>query len=199
MMNVIEKIKTAETKNERVELLKALIKKREEPRHPVDLEADMLMERIKKWGERYDGYDLNPEFQRGHVWSKLDQQKYIEALMRGVLPRQAKTITLNICGWQGEPITGDMPQGLVCIDGLQRLTAIEAFKNKEITIFGGVDIDDLADTSFALDNHYIHVAIYDYQNYKDVLDLYIDMNDTGVAHTQEEIERVKLIRQKVAE
>ncbi len=80
-------------------MLKTVIKKREEPRHPVDIEADMLMERIKKWGERYNGYELNPEFQRGHVWTKLDQQKYIEALMRGVLPRQAKTITLNICGW----------------------------------------------------------------------------------------------------
>lgn len=198
MMNIIEKIKTAESKKDRVALLKELIKKRETPRHNVDIEADNVMERIKKWGERYNGYELNLEFQRGHVWTKQDQQKYIEALLRDVLPRQAKTITLNICGWQGEEPTGDMPKGVVCIDGLQHLTAIEAFKNKEFTIFGGIDINDLTDTSFALDNHYLHIAVYDHQQYKDVLDLYIDMNDSGVAHTQEEIERVKLIRQKIA-
>ncbi|MCP0917882.1 DUF262 domain-containing protein [Acinetobacter indicus] len=199
MNNLIEKIKTAATKKERVELLKTLIKKRDEPRHPVDVEADTLMDRIGKWRSRYGSFDLNPEFQRGHVWTTLDQQKYIEALLRGTLPRQAKTITLNICGWHGVEPTGDLPKGGLCIDGLQRITALEAFKNKQITVFGGLDVDDLADTSFAIEEQLIHIAIYDYQQYKDVLDLYIDMNDSGVAHTQEEIERVKLIRQKVAE
>lgn len=199
MNNLVEQIKGAHDKSTRVALLKTLIKKRDEPRHPVDIDADQVMTRIKKWGSRYNGYDLNPEFQRGHVWEKTNQQKYIESLLRGTLPRQAKTITLNICGFHGEEAKGDLPIQVLCIDGLQRITALDAFCNKEFTIFDGLDADDLKDTSFDLSNNFIHIAIYDYQYYKDILDLYIDMNDGGIAHTKEEIDRVKLIREKIVD
>lgn len=138
-------------------------------------------ERIKN-----DGLQLNPKFQRGHVWTEDQQVKWLEFFLRG--GKTSRVIYLNKPDWHGS-----VPEGayndFVCVDGLQRLTAIRRFINGEITVFGSY-IHEFED-EMSLINDTIKVNINDLKSEKEVLQWYVDMNTGGTPHTNEEIERVK--------
>lgn len=74
----------------------------------------------------------------------------------------------------------------VCVDGLQRLSAIIAFLNNEIPAFDILYKDFEGNTSVS-----ISVRINDLKTRKEVLQWYIDLNTGGTIHTEEEIEKVK--------
>ena len=83
----------------------------------------------------------------------------------------------------------------VCVDGLQRLTAICRFANNEIKVFGSYfnEYTDLA----MLNSHTIKLNVNDLKTERAVLQWYIDMNVGGTPHTTEEIERVKQMIKKL--
>lgn len=127
-----------------------------------------------------DGLQLNPDFQRGHVWTEEQQIKYVEYLLKG--GRSARTIYFNHPEWMGN-FEGDF----VCVDGLQRITAVLRFLNNEITVFGYY-YKDFEDKPFWVD---LIININNLKTRKEVLQWYIEFNSGGTVHTEEEINRVK--------
>lgn len=131
------------------------------------------------------GLILNPEFQRGHVWTEEQQERYIEYVLRG--GTSGKEIYFNKPSWHCKAKTDY--DDFVCVDGLQRITAIMRFQVNEIKAFG------LHYNEFEGDPREIttRLSIYinDLQYEKDVLQWYIEMNEGGTPHTKEEIQRVK--------
>lgn len=127
---------------------------------------------------------LCPDFQRGHVWTKKQQIAYVEYILRG--GKSARVIYFNCPHWQG----GYMPKEgeFVCVDGLQRLTAVLAFLHNEIPAFGCYykDYEDglpiMTDFSF---------NVNELNTRAEVLQWYIEMNSGGTPHTNGGIERVK--------
>lgn len=77
----------------------------------------------------------------------------------------------------------------VCVDGLQRLTAIRRFMNGEIPVFGSY-INEFED-KMGIARDSIKVNINNLKSEKEVLQWYIDMNAGGTPHTSAEIQRVK--------
>lgn len=75
------------------------------------------------------GLQLNPDFQRGNVWLEQQQIAYIEYLIKG--GKSARIIYFNHPNWMGS-FKGEF----VCVDGLQRLTAIQKFMKNELPVFG---------------------------------------------------------------
>jgi uncharacterized protein with ParB-like and HNH nuclease domain len=73
-------------------------------------------------------FELNPDFQRGYVWTEQQQINYLEWIFRGGL--SGRDIYFNHPKWMGS-FKADM----VCMDGLQRLTACIKFLNNEVPIF----------------------------------------------------------------
>lgn len=128
-----------------------------------------------------EGLQLNPDFQRGHVWTESQQISYIEYLLRG--GRAARTIYLNHPGWMST-FEGEF----VCVDGLQRLTACLRFLRNEIKVFGYYlnEYEDRLPTTLI-----ITININNLQTRKEVLQWYLDMNTGGTVHTDEEITKVK--------
>ena len=127
---------------------------------------------------------MNPDFQRGNVWTRKQQIAYIEFLLRGGI--NGRDIYFNNPTMHGEPVDGYVD--FVCVDGLQRITAIRKFINDEIKVFrhkysefeGHLDITNS-----------VRIHINSLKTKADVLTWYIEMNDGGTVHTQNEIERVK--------
>ena len=76
----------------------------------------------------------------------------------------------------------------VCVDGLQRLTAIRRFVKNEITAFSTY-YKDYKGSVRILGN--IKINVNDLKTKKEVLNWYVEMNDGGVVHTKEEIDKVK--------
>jgi uncharacterized protein with ParB-like and HNH nuclease domain len=134
------------------------------------------------------GLQLNPDFQRGHVWTEEQQIKYIEHLLKG--GRTANVIYFNHPNWMGS-WKGDF----VCVDGLQRTTAIQRFMNNEIPVFG-IYLDEFEDKDYMLRSIEIIVNVNNLKTRKEVLQWYIEFNSAGTIHTEEEINRVKLLLEK---
>lgn len=81
------------------------------------------------------GLQLNPEFQRGHVWTEEQQIAWLEYHLRG--GKSGNTIYLNNPFWSSyrEPKQNEYSD-YVCVDGLQRITAAQRFVHNEIKVFG---------------------------------------------------------------
>ena len=78
------------------------------------------------------GLQLNPEFQRGHVWTEKQQIAYIEYFLRG--GKSGTIIYLNKPDWNTSIAVGEYNE-FTCVDGLQRITAFGKFVNNEIKVF----------------------------------------------------------------
>ena len=155
---------------------------------------DYPLSYFEKWlkeEEEEAGLQLNPDFQRGHVWTEAQQIAYIEFLLRGGKTR--RDVYLNNPEWHHERPESDY-KDYVCVDGLQRITAITRFIQNEIPAFGTLykDFED----KLPLINDTIRVHVNDLPTKRDVLQWYIEMNESGTPHSAAEIERVKRLMDK---
>ena len=132
------------------------------------------------------GLDLDPDFQRGHVWDRNKQVAYIEFVLRG--GRSSRELLFNCAGWnQGNegPVT--------IVDGKQRLEAVRSFIRDEFRVF-----DHLAsefDKSILRRADFVF-SVNDLPNRIDVLQWYLELNSGGVVHTDDELERVRGLLQE---
>lgn len=126
--------------------------------------------------------DLNPDFQREHVWTKEQQIAYIEFKLAG--GHGANEIIFNCAGWHS-----DYRGPFVLVDGKQRVTTVLDFLDNKIPAYG-IFYKDFEDKLHSLYPNFIFF-INDLANYKDVLKWYVQLNSGGTPHTQTEIEKVK--------
>ncbi|WOE40724.1 DUF262 domain-containing protein [Acinetobacter chinensis] len=135
------------------------------------------------------GIDFNPDFQRGHVWTEQQQIHYLENVLRRIVDESGLTIRFNNPVWSDTEITGDLPEQTVCIDGLQRITAIRKFIKGELNVFG-IKHDELPIRVILRDLRIV-IQLYEFKNKKDLLQFYLDLNSGGTAHTEVELNRVR--------
>ena len=150
-------------------------------RYAVDVGWDY----IQDWIDEHN-LEMNPDFQRAHVWTKRQQIAYVEYIMRH--GTSGKNIFLNQPGWcSGQRGT------LVVVDGKQRLTAALAFMNNEIKAFGSYkkefDLIDRLTCSFRFN-------IADLETKAEVLQWYLDFNSGGTQHTDAELHKVRQLLRK---
>lgn len=154
--------------------------------YQVNMSLEFLVDQIDVW-IREEGLQLNPDFQRGHVWTEEQQSKYIEYVLRG--GKSGKILYFNNPSWHRRKREGY--NEFVCVDGLQRITAIQRFLNNEIRAFGQLYSEFGGTTDFV--RHDMLVNVNDLQTKREVLQWYIEMNSGGTPHTEAEIERVKML------
>ena len=123
--------------------------------------------------------ELEPPFQRSHVWTKEEQISFVEYGLKGGL--SGRNVYLNARRWG----TGE-PYPLVLVDGLQRITAVLAFLNDEIPAFGTLR------SEYEDDMHYTSPCfewfVNDLPSMHMVVDWYVELNSTGRPHTVAEID-----------
>lgn len=134
---------------------------------------------------REDGLQLEPVFQRGHVWTEIQQVRYIEYILRG--GKTGRDFYFNNPMWSSFKEAGDM--GFVCVDGLQRLTALKRFMNNEIRAFGLLCKEYEDGPRYIGGKFTLHVN--DLKTQEEVLQWYLDMNSGGTPHAEEELLRVR--------
>lgn len=141
-------------------------------------------------------FELEPDFQRGHVWTLEQRTRYMESFIRAAA---ARTIMFNCPGWNREGGAGDInSHTFQCIDGLQRLTAIRRFMADEVPVFDGLVASMLEGTPFDPVRMRIQVAIYEFRWRADLLQFYLDHNSGGTVHPKSELDRVRLLQSEAA-
>lgn len=153
--------------------------------YQVDMPFEYLVQTIDKWVKE-DGLQLEPDFQRGHVWTERQQIEFIKFVLRG--GKTGRILYFNNPSWHRCVNDGEY-NDFVCVDGLQRITAIRRFLNDEIEVFGQKYSEFGSRTDFV--RHSMKVNVNDLKTKKDVLQWYIEMNAGGTPHTEQEIERIK--------
>lgn len=145
---------------------------------------------LKDWvaDEQNEGLELNPDFQRGHVWTREQEIAYIEFLLRG--GRTGRDLYFNKPSWNN-PVPDGAYDDFVCVDGLQRITAILGFLDNEFPVFGSY-YREFEDRMSIMNTVRVHVN--DLKTKKDVLTWYIEMNAGGTPHSKEEIDHVTALR-----
>ena len=146
-----------------------------------DYDITRVVEQIEDWNKEF-GVNLEPDFQRGHVWSEKQQIAWLEFLLKG--GKTSRILYFNNPNWGKYDGKDDM----VCVDGLQRFTAIKRFVNNEIKVFGHY-FNEYEDSVRLVSG--IKINVNNLQTRKEVLQWYIDFNSGGTIHTTEEIDRVK--------
>ena len=149
---------------------------------------------LERWIEdcaRDFGIVLEPDFQRGHVWTREQQCAYIEFMLRG--GRSSNELRFNCEDW----MTGDMKEPIVIVDGLQRVTAVREFLADGITAFG----HRLSEYEGRLDpiRYRFHVLINNLPTRREVLRWYLEINAGGTPHSAEEIGRVQALLEQARE
>lgn len=147
----------------------------------------MLPWAIEKYRDEEPSLNMNPDFQRAHVWTPEQQTRYIEFILRG--GNSSKDFYFNCPGWMG-----DWKGPFELVDGKQRLEACLGFMSGKVPIFDGLRIQDFDDKPFSV-NLCFHIN--DLKTRREVLQWYLDINAGGIAHTQNELEKVReLLRQE---
>lgn len=162
-------------------------------RYAIDQSLDYLVKFIQTEVDEY-GLVLNPDFQRGHVWTEQQQIAYIKFLLRN--GQTGRDLYFNNPSWHTEVPPGAY-NDYVCVDGLQRITAIQRFVNNEIQVFGSY-FREFTDKRH-INMNTVRVHINDLSTRDEVLTWYIEMNDGGTPHSKQEIERVKAMLSKTKE
>lgn len=155
--------------------------------YEIDVPIGFIKSQIKEYKETY-GLEMNPDFQRGNVWTREQQIAFLEYFFKG--GKSALVIYFNHPDFgKGMAKDSDLKH-MVLVDGLQRLTSLIGFIDNEIPIFGDNYFKDFEDrprdTSYRL-----KFNVNDLQYRKEVLKWYIDMNNGGTVHSSQEINRVQ--------
>lgn len=145
---------------------------------------------LREWLNESD-VNLDPDYQRGHVWTEQQQTKFIEYILKS---GSAQTqLQWNNPFWNSlsqQSRISDISDKLEIVDGKQRLTAILRFLDGEITAFGRHH-DQFRGTSFDPNRFKIEMNIHCIDNRKDLLQFYLDLNSCGVVHSNEELIRIQ--------
>lgn len=151
--------------------------------HSIDVGLGSLESTLEHY-QKDMGLDMDPDFQRGHVWTREQQIAFVEFFLRdGVTGRNIYT---NCIGWYGAA----MPGPYVLVDGKQRLTALLAWIHGEFPVFGSIMRSDVRLT---IGRNTLKWHINDLETREEVLAWYCALNEGGVIHTKEEIARVKAL------
>ncbi|NCI19748.1 DUF262 domain-containing protein [Clostridium botulinum] len=154
--------------------------------YEVNIGLKYLESTLKDYEEDY-GLELNPDFQRGAVWTEEQQVAYVEFFLRG--GKTARVIYFNCPSFDRNTSENNSP--MVCVDGLQRLTALRKFLNNELKVFGSY-LNDFEDKEIMLRSiGQLRFNVNNLKTRKEVLQWYLDFNTGGTVHSQEEINRVK--------
>jgi hypothetical protein len=137
---------------------------------------------------RETGLDMDPDFQRGHVWTEDKQVAYCEYVLRGGMG--AKELFFNHPNWRAS-YDGEA----VLVDGKQRLEAVRRFMFDEIKVFGHFK-KEYSDRIDILRGRF-SVNINNLQTTAEVYQWYLDLNDGGVVHTKEELDKVRALMANV--
>lgn len=147
--------------------------------------ADIPWSDLLRSLDRYlaQGLDIDPDFQRAHVWDDAKRSRYVEYVLRG--GASGYDIYTNCPGWSA----GDQRSDFVLVDGKQRLEAACKFLRNELRVFGHL-FDEYTDR-LPLAGARFRWHVNDLATRQEVLQWYLDLNAGGVVHTPAELDRVR--------
>ena len=99
----------------------------------VDIGWDYLESQIESHSQPGYNLDLNPDYQRAHVWTRAQQVAYVEYQLQG--GEVGRELTFNHTKWDEAADDGIY----TIVDGKQRLEAVRSFMRDGFAVFAQLD------------------------------------------------------------
>jgi ribosome modulation factor len=151
--------------------------------YEVDVGWAYLERMLENWDETASGHgglNMDPDYQRQHVWTREQQVAYVEYVLAG--GEVGRNITWNSPDWMR-----GFQRPTELVDGKQRLEAVRSFLRGEFEAYGmTAGPDDRFDIHCGFKFRVCTMA-----SREDVLRLYLNINAGGTPHTAAEIDRVR--------
>jgi hypothetical protein len=128
------------------------------------------------------GLDLDPDFQRAHVWTEKQQISYCEYILRN--GSSGRELYFNCTGW-GDDFAGPF----VIVDGKQRLQAVRRFMGGTIPVFGSFIGEYVNRPNMLVARFSWNIAAL--KTKREVLEWYLNFNSGGTIHTEDELQKVR--------
>lgn len=166
------------------------IKKFPHAAYRVDVGWNYLEEYVCDSINNY-GLELDPDFQRVHVWDDAQRTKYVEYILQG--GTSGRELYFNCPQWS----RGIRRGPYVIVDGKQRLQAVRLFLDNKVSAFGHLfcEYDDHIDMVIAR----FSWNIAELETRAEVLQWYLNFNAGGAVHTEYELARVRELLKKETE
>lgn len=183
--------------------------------YETNMPLSLLENKIVEWIDDKDlPLVLNPDFQRGHVWTKEQQIAFVEFFLRGGMT--GRVLYFNYPNWgHFTPIPKGQYSEFIIVDGLQRLTALRKFVRGEIPAFGHYHNNSSlceVNTAYTGDHPYfsdrirmcrasdnLKINVNNLKTRAEVLQWYLDFNVGGTPHSKKEINKVKKLLEEEKE
>lgn len=141
---------------------------------------------LEEWLDGHKGatsytIELNPDYQRGYVWSQEQKEKYIEYRLKGGF--SGKDIYWNCPNWMHFHKVKNAKLELV--DGKQRIDAVIGFMNDEVKAFGKFKSEFEDKMPFTIDFVF---HINNLVNRREVIEWYLGLNRGGSVHTEKDLQ-----------
>lgn len=148
--------------------------------YQIDAEWGYIEKLLEDWSEP-PGLDLNPDFQRAHVWTIEQQIVYVEYVLQG--GEVGRNIIFNHDGKDHE--WGHIQ----LVDGKQRLESVRMFMRNELPVFGQL----YSEFTGRMRRHQnsFKFKVCNLQSRGEILHLYLNINAGGTPHTQAELDGVR--------
>lgn len=145
---------------------------------------------FESWNEG-NPVDLDPDFQRAHVWTRKQQVAFVEYALRD--GASGRDIYFNCADNEGTIWGHNAP--VVLVDGKQRLEAVRQFLREEFPVFTAISGGRgyFASEIAEIDRTVVLNFIFHVNNLPtraEVLKWYLEMNAGGTPHSPDEIARV---------
>lgn len=155
--------------------------------YAVDVSWSGIERYLEQMGEGLN-LELDPDFQRAHVWTRDQQIAYVEFILRG--GRSSRAILWNCANWP--ECAENAP--LVLVDGKQRLEAARRFMADGLPAFGRL-CSEYEDGMRWASGPGFKFHINGLKTRREVLQWYLDLNRGGTVHTDDEIDKVRALLQ----
>jgi len=171
--------------------------------YEVDVEWSYLEDYLARQVEV--SLDIDPDFQRGHVWDDAQRIAYVEHVLCGGETGKNLLVahTGKLSHYKTRPDGTVYLPDYVLVDGKQRLDAVRRFMRDEFTVFAGVagkaegylwsQLGRSLARKIGLAFRWRLVVCKDR---RDILRLYVMFNAGGTAHSRDEIERVRAMMEE---
>lgn len=167
-----------------------------ESNYKVDIPLEYLKQTLERYSE--DNLNLEPDFQRAHVWTKQQQIAFMEYMLK---EGRINPIYFNHPNWMN--FNSDEKVEFVIVDGKQRLKAAIDFLDDKFRVFKDLDEEDkgffYSELSRVPSTLSFNFQINTLKTKKEVLQWYLDLNTGGTQHKKAELEKVRTLLQKEGE
>jgi len=149
--------------------------------YAVDIPWNYLRSWLKSHTEHGQTVELDPDFQRAHVWNNEKRSAFVEYVLQGGV--SSRDIWWNCKGWPSSS------NSIQLVDGKQRMEAVLRFLDNKLEVFNGYKLKDYTDRFDVMISFRMHVN--NLETRAEVLQWYLQMNAGGVVHSKKALDKVR--------